>query len=142
MWFGKLKSTAILSLVSLTLAQSSSPSNSGSGTVVASTVTASSGGASSGSVVVTSTYSQSNVPTGTPIAGNYNDEYRPQVHFSPPKGFMNDPNGMFVDSDGLYHLYYQCMLEILSWEYNLLTLFRQPDCQCGWQSTLGTRNKR
>jgi hypothetical protein len=21
---------------------------------------------------------------------------------------MNDPNGMFVDADGLFHLYYQC----------------------------------
>ncbi|KAF2730890.1 hypothetical protein EJ04DRAFT_472948, partial [Polyplosphaeria fusca] len=55
----------------------------------------------------TSTYSQSNVPTGTPVAGNYGGPLRPQVHFSPPKGFMNDPNGMFVDAAGLYHLYYQ-----------------------------------
>jgi len=23
---------------------------------------------------------------------------------------MNDPNGMFVDAEGVYHLYYQCML--------------------------------
>ncbi|KAF2795971.1 glycoside hydrolase family 32 protein [Melanomma pulvis-pyrius CBS 109.77] len=54
-----------------------------------------------------STYSQSNVPTGTPLTGNYGGPLRPQVHFSPPQGFMNDPNGMFVDADGLYHLYYQ-----------------------------------
>ncbi|KAM0385491.1 hypothetical protein ACHAPY_000027 [Fusarium culmorum] len=47
------------------------------------------------------------VPTGTPIAGNYNGTYRPQVHFSPPEHFMNDPNGMFRDADGLWHLYYQ-----------------------------------
>ncbi|KAF4337393.1 beta-fructofuranosidase [Fusarium beomiforme] len=47
------------------------------------------------------------VPTGTPITGDYNGTYRPQVHFSPPQHFMNDPNGMFRDADGLWHLYYQ-----------------------------------
>ncbi|RGP66083.1 beta-fructofuranosidase [Fusarium sporotrichioides] len=47
------------------------------------------------------------VPTGTPVAGNYNGTYRPQIHFSPPQHFMNDPNGMFRDADGLWHLYYQ-----------------------------------
>lgn len=46
------------------------------------------------------------VPTGS-IPGNYSGLYRPQVHFSPPKGFMNDPNGMFQDANGTYHLYYQ-----------------------------------
>lgn len=47
------------------------------------------------------------VPTGKPIEGIYNGTYRPQVHFSPPQHFMNDPNGMFRDADGLWHLYYQ-----------------------------------
>lgn len=37
----------------------------------------------------TSTFSQSNVPTGTPLPGNYGGEYRPQVHFSPPQGFVS-----------------------------------------------------
>ena len=32
--------------------------------------------------------------------------YRPQMHFTPKKGWMNDPNGMFY-KDGLYHLYFQ-----------------------------------
>ncbi len=32
--------------------------------------------------------------------------YRPYIHFTPKKGWMNDPNGMFL-KDGIYHLYYQ-----------------------------------
>lgn len=32
--------------------------------------------------------------------------YRPNFHFTPQKGWMNDPNGMFY-ADGQYHLYYQ-----------------------------------
>ncbi|KAF5025452.1 hypothetical protein F66182_2475 [Fusarium sp. NRRL 66182] len=47
------------------------------------------------------------VPTDTPVIGDYNGIYRPQIHFSPPQNFMNDPNGMFRDADGLWHFYYQ-----------------------------------
>jgi len=32
--------------------------------------------------------------------------YRPNFHFTPKKGWMNDPNGMFY-YNGYYHLYYQ-----------------------------------
>jgi beta-fructofuranosidase len=39
---------------------------------------------------------------------NYSGPLRPQLHFSPLEGFMNDPNGMFLDADGVWHLYYQC----------------------------------
>ncbi|KAI0533335.1 glycosyl hydrolase [Xylaria digitata] len=55
----------------------------------------------------TSTFVNPAVPTHTPVAGNYTGALRPQVHFSPPQGFMNDPNGMFVDANGTWHLYYQ-----------------------------------
>ncbi|KAI4217220.1 MAG: hypothetical protein LQ351_000529 [Letrouitia transgressa] len=55
----------------------------------------------------TPSYVQPSVPTGVPIQGNYTGALRPQVHYSPPRGFMNDPNGMFKDAAGTYHLYYQ-----------------------------------
>ncbi|KAL8801452.1 MAG: hypothetical protein Q9223_001771 [Gallowayella weberi] len=55
----------------------------------------------------TSSYVEPSVPTGRPVPGDYSGALRPQIHYSPPKGFMNDPNGMFLDPDGVYHLYYQ-----------------------------------
>lgn len=38
--------------------------------------------------------------------GNFTETYRPQYHFSPAKGWMNDPNGL-IYYDGEYHLFYQ-----------------------------------
>lgn len=48
------------------------------------------------------------VPTNTPVPGDYTGALRPQIHFSPPADFMNDPNGCFRDANGTWHLYYQC----------------------------------
>lgn len=47
------------------------------------------------------------VPAGTALSGDYSGHYRPQIHFSAPVGFINDPNGLFLDDNGTYHLYYQ-----------------------------------
>jgi fructan beta-fructosidase len=35
-----------------------------------------------------------------------NEQYRPDYHFTPATGWMNDPNGMFY-LDGEYHLFFQ-----------------------------------
>ena len=43
-----------------------------------------------------------------------NEQYRPQIHFTPSKNWMNDPNGM-VFYDGVYHLFFQYNPQGNSW---------------------------
>jgi fructan beta-fructosidase len=41
---------------------------------------------------------------------------RPQYHFTPPRNWMNDPNGL-IYLDGKYHLYYQHNPHSVKWEH-------------------------
>lgn len=40
------------------------------------------------------------------VVSSRDEQYRPQIHFTPNANWMNDPNGM-VYADGKWHLYYQ-----------------------------------
>lgn len=39
-------------------------------------------------------------------SSDYREKNRPQIHYTPAKNWINDPNGM-VYADGIWHLYYQ-----------------------------------
>jgi fructan beta-fructosidase len=46
--------------------------------------------------------------------GYYNEQFRPQYHFSPERMWTNDPNGL-VWYDGEYHLFYQYYPDSTVW---------------------------
>ncbi len=48
------------------------------------------------------------------LSSDYNEPHRPQIHFSPQKAWMNDPNGM-VFYNGTYHLFYQYYPDSTVW---------------------------
>ena len=53
------------------------------------------------SLLITSCGAVKNIPYS-----EYQEQHRPQIHFSPKSKWMNDPNGM-VYHNGVYHLFYQ-----------------------------------
>jgi sucrose-6-phosphate hydrolase SacC (GH32 family) len=46
------------------------------------------------------------LPSAKPPAGEFNQPFRPQFHFSPEQHWTNDPNGL-VYFEGEYHLFFQ-----------------------------------
>src|SRR5215217_4747048 len=48
------------------------------------------------------------------LTGSYSEQHRPQFHFSPKIGWMNDPNGL-VYYDKTYHLFYQYYPDSTVW---------------------------
>lgn len=56
----------------------------------------------------------SSVSEENDVTATYQEPYRPQIHFSPPTMWMNDPNGM-VYYDGEYHLFYQYYPDSTVW---------------------------
>ncbi|MDP2060078.1 MAG: glycoside hydrolase family 32 protein [Flavobacteriaceae bacterium] len=44
----------------------------------------------------------------------FQEQFRPQYHFTPPAHWMNDPNGL-VYNQGVYHLFYQYYPEDIVW---------------------------
>lgn len=52
--------------------------------------------------------------TTSSVAELYQEQHRPQLHFSPKEKWMNDPNGM-VYFEGEYHLFYQYYPDSTVW---------------------------
>ena len=76
----------------------------------------------------------------------YHESYRPQFHFTPDKGWMNDPNGL-VYFDGEFHLFFQhrpdalTQTPVMSWghavssdlvHWTQLPIALHPDEHDGW----------
>jgi fructan beta-fructosidase len=57
-----------------------------------------------GNTLIENPQGQESTPDGGKVGRH--EQFRPQIHFTPAKNWMNDPNGM-VYADGIYHLFYQ-----------------------------------
>jgi fructan beta-fructosidase len=44
----------------------------------------------------------------------YQEQYRPQIHFSPKVSWMNDPNGL-IYYQGTYHMFFQFYPDSTVW---------------------------
>ena len=60
-----------------------------------------------------SPHPQDTAGVGLP-ATRFDEPWRPQLHFSPEQGWLNDPNGL-VFHDGLWHLFYQHYPDDVLW---------------------------
>ena len=70
------------------------------------------------SVLMTVGCKEEKAPTTTTdknISASYQEQHRPQFHFTPEANWMNDPNGMFYYK-GKYHLFYQYFPDSTVWE--------------------------
>lgn len=65
-------------------------------------------------LVIVTTFSHSASVAQTTEPAMYHEAFRPQFHFSPVCGWMNDPNGM-VYYEGEYHLFYQYHPDDIVW---------------------------
>lgn len=65
-------------------------------------------------VMMACTGNRSNTNETTASNERFQEKYRPQIHFTPPSGWMNDPNGM-VYYEGEYHFFYQHYPEASVW---------------------------
>ena len=62
-------------------------------------------------ILLSASCSDANKP---PATTSYEEQHRPQIHFSPKEKWMNDPNGM-VYLNGTYHLFYQYFPDSTVW---------------------------
>ncbi len=60
------------------------------------------------------TFSACNQQEKVKFVASTDEQYRPDYHFAPAKGWMNDPNGMFY-LDGEYHLFFQHYPDTTVW---------------------------